>query len=138
LLISIQLLALTFVFSGCASVITSPIHLPDPSKGLTASLSTESISTWTETSSEDYLIPNSQVLIAGQGVTGPFLGLLGVMIDRSKNSSMPEGEAKSLAMTFHDAADGIFKRTLVSVNGSGGQYGALIQSLTLSCERLRV
>jgi hypothetical protein len=125
LLNTIQLVCLSLIFSGCASTLTSPIYLPDPSKGPTASLSTESISTWTETVAEDHLIPNSQVLIGGQGVTGPFLGLLGVMIDRSKNSSTLEGEGKSLGLTFHEVADGILKNTLTSVIGADGQYRAI-------------
>jgi len=50
-------------------------------------ISSETVSTLTETSGGDYLIPDSQIFIGGKNDTGRFLGLLGVVIDTSRNAS---------------------------------------------------
>ena len=63
--------------------------------------STDTVSTWTEIAAQDYLIPNSQVFVTGQGSDGAkYFGLLGVAINRSQNESATGPAADSLRLTF--------------------------------------
>jgi hypothetical protein len=63
--------------------------------------SADTVSTWTETAAQDYLIPNSQVFVTGQGSDGAkYFGLLGVAISRSQNESATGPAADSLRLNF--------------------------------------
>ncbi len=59
------------------------------------------VSTWTETSAEDYLVPSSQVFITGRGLgAAKGLGLLGVFADRMKNSATASAAEPYLHLNF--------------------------------------
>lgn len=70
---------------------------------ITISVSNETVSTLTETAAEEYLVPNSQLLIAGRGVgASNYFGLLGVIVDRSKNSASVAGLENDLRLSFSE------------------------------------
>ena len=91
--------AVGLVGSGAAHAATYP-----NSPAITISVSNETVSTLTETAAEEYLVPNSQLLISGRGVgASNYLGLLGVIVDRSKNSSSVAGLEQDLRLSFTES-----------------------------------
>jgi hypothetical protein len=63
--------------------------------------SNDTVSTWTETAAQDYLIPNSQVFITGRGSDGAkYFGLLGTAVSRSQNESAAGAAADTLRLNF--------------------------------------
>jgi hypothetical protein len=86
------------------------------------------VSTATETSAEDYLVPDSQVFVAGKGGASRFLALLGVAIDRSRNESSVSSQADALRLKFNvqleaalrraSAASSVFKGAANFVGGN--------------------
>lgn len=85
-----------------SSVGTAQVVLTYPkSESTNIFVSTDTVSTWTETAAQDYLIPNSQVFVTGQGSDGAkYFGLLGVAINRSQNESATGSAADSLRLNF--------------------------------------
>lgn len=87
------------VLVGCAS---KPVVYPEYQKAPTISVSNETVSTMTETPAEDYLIPGSQVFVAGKGGASRYLALVGVAMDKSSNESAISGNANAFRVTFKD------------------------------------
>ena len=91
--------AVLLLLSGCA---TKSTVYPEFKQPPTISVSRETVSTLTETPAEDYLIPDSQVFVAGKGGAGRYFGLLGVAIDKSRNESNVSVNARAFQVTFKD------------------------------------
>ena len=86
-------------FAGCA---TKSVVYPEYKQAPTVSVSNETVSTMTETPAEDYLIPGSQVFVAGKGGASRYLALVGVAIDRARNESNVSGNADAFRVTFKE------------------------------------
>jgi hypothetical protein len=96
---------------------------PDTEK-VTMYVSSGTVSTWTETTAEDYLVPESQVFIAGRGLgASNYLGLLGVLIDRSHNASSTSVVEAALRQNFAQMLSGILK----SRNAASSQADRYVQ-----------
>lgn len=105
------------ILSGCAT--QQNIAFPEYKSTATISVSTDTLSTSTETPAGDYLIPNSQVFIGGAGkatgsVAGNMFGVLGALVsielDKSKNESSLGEHSKDLQVKFNgQVSDNIAK-----------------------------
>jgi hypothetical protein len=95
------------VLSGCATISAT---YPEYKQAPTLAVSDGTVSTATETPAEDYLIPDSQVFVAGKGGASRFLALLGVAIDRSRNESSVSGQADALRLKFKDQLEAALRR----------------------------
>lgn len=87
---------------GCWMVVgvASAAGYPESDK-VTFYVSPDTVSTWTETAAEDYLVPDSQVFITGRGPGAHrAFGLLGVMVDRWTNSSAASAAESSFRLNF--------------------------------------
>lgn len=104
------------ILSGCASI---PFTYPDYKKAPTLSVSSETVSTLTETPAEDALIPDSQVFVTGKGGTGRFLGILGVAIDRSRNEASVSVNSAALKLKFNGQLEAALRKASADVVESG-------------------
>jgi hypothetical protein len=113
-----------FGLAGCA---TKSVVYPEFKQPPTVSVSKETVSTATETAAEDYLIPDSQVFIAGKGGAARYLSLLGVAIDKSRNESAISGSADAFRVTFKDQlAHGL--KVVSAKSSPWGQAPALVET----------
>lgn len=92
-------LMLALALAACAS---TPTQLPEFKQPPSISISKETVSTFTEVPAEDYLIPGSQVFVAGKGGAGRYLALLGMAIDKARNESQVGASADALRVTFDE------------------------------------
>jgi hypothetical protein len=94
-----SLLAAALLTSLCACATRSTLY-PEFKQPPTVSVSKDTVSTMTETAAEDYLIPGSQVFVAGKGGASRYFALVGVAIDKSRNESAVSGAEEALRLTF--------------------------------------
>ena len=95
-----SLCQLAFAVSFVGSLSAHAASYPN-SPTITISVSSEAVSTLTETAAEEHLVPNSQLLISGRGIgASNYFGLLGIIVDRSKNSSSVAGLEENLRLSF--------------------------------------
>src|SRR5258708_1954994 len=118
----------TFIFAfGIAGCATKSVVYPEFKQPPTISVSKETVSTATETPAEDYLIPDSQVFIAGKGGAARYFSLLGVAIDKSRNESAISGSADAFRVNFKEQLAQALK--VVSAKSSPwGQAPALVET----------
>lgn len=119
--------AVNLICLGMASLVgcTTPAvtRYPEFTGVTTIAASSDTVSTWTETPAQDYLIPNSHVFISGRGPTG-VLGLVGVAIDRSRNAAAVGNAASALALKFHNELTAALRRH-ISHPPYNGKYQVL-------------
>lgn len=103
---------------GCAN--PQFYKYPDYKSTVKLGVSEETISTFTETPAEDYLIPNSQVFVSGKGkavssnlfaVGGVVGALAAVAIDHSLNASEVDNVESNLQIKFDAELTDILKST---------------------------
>lgn len=100
----ISVLILTFGLGGCVS---ATLNIPNYTNELKVHTSKNHVSGFTEIPSEDKLIKNSQVYMAGKGTMGGNWGLIGAAIDQSMNSREFKGENETLSVNFDQLLSGM-------------------------------
>jgi hypothetical protein len=92
--------------SGCATHY-EPIIVPEYSGTIKTYSSSDTVSTTTEIPAGDYLVTNSQVFVSGRSDLSKHLGLLGIIIDQSRNSVEFDNDTETLSIKFDEILSGI-------------------------------
>jgi hypothetical protein len=121
--------------SGCATHY-QPIIVPEYSGVIKVQSSSDTISTTTEIPAGDYLVTNSQVFISGRSNLSKHLGVLGIIIDQSRNSVSFDNETETLSVKFDDVLIGIIHSQVLDrefkiVNDAGTSNLILLPSAKL-------
>jgi hypothetical protein len=97
---------------GCAAQV-APIY--PKAEGIAIHVSPGTVSTWTETAAQDFLIPNSQVFITGRGSdAAKYFGLLGAAVSRSQNEAAVAAAEDGLRLNFAPRLAQLLNLTIAS------------------------
>jgi hypothetical protein len=98
--------------SGCATHY-EPIIVPEYSGTIKIFSSSDTVSTTTEIPAGDYLVTNSQVFVSGRSDLSKHLGLLGIIIDQSRNSVEFDNDTETLSVKFDEILSGIMHNQIL-------------------------
>jgi hypothetical protein len=98
--------------SGCATHY-EPIIVPEYSGTIKIFSSSDTVSTTTEIPAGDYLVTNSQVFVSGRSDLSKHLGLLGIIIDQSRNSVEFDNDTETLNVKFDEILSGIMHNQIL-------------------------
>jgi len=89
----------TIALGSAVSVLSLSVAA-QPARTIRIDASAGTVSTFTETTAGDHLIPDSQVFVGGRGGASRWFGLLGVAIDAGKNAAVAGDAASALRVKF--------------------------------------